>query len=135
MENITRISISIPNKLLTDFDQTIKEIGYKSRSKAIHDTIRAFVSEQKQLSIAKGIKTGVITMVYNHEMRELEANLTNTQHHFESIINASMHIHISKNKCLETIAVKGEAKQIKHLVEKLKAKRGVEQVKLNLFSI
>ncbi|MFC1486348.1 hypothetical protein ACFLRN_01480 [Thermoproteota archaeon] len=64
-------------------------------------------------------------MIYNHEMRELESDLTDTQHTFETIISASMHVHINKDKCLETITVKGPAKKIKRLVEKLRARRGV----------
>jgi DNA repair photolyase len=38
-------------------------------------------------------------------------------------------------KCLETIAVKGPEEKIKILVEKLRARCGVEEVRLNIFSI
>jgi len=110
-------------------------MGYKSRSKAIHDSVRTFVNEQKWLEDATGNKVGSITMVYNHEMRELESDLTDTQHQFESVISASMHVHISKDKCLETIAVKGPAEKIKFLVERLRTRRGVEEVRLNIFSV
>jgi len=135
MTKIVRVGVTFPSKLLSDFDKLIKDMGYKSRSKAVHDTVRAFVNEQKWLADVKGMRTGSITMIYNHEMRELESDLTDTQHRFESIICASMHVHLSKDKCLETIAVKGEAGEIKRLVEKLKARRGVEEVKLDIFSI
>jgi len=135
MGKIVRVGVTFPDELLSNFDKIIKDIGYKSRSKAIHDTVRAFVNEQKWLADVKGTKVGSITMIYNHETRELESDLTETQHHFESIICASMHVHLSKDKCLETIAVKGEARKIKRLVEKLKARKGVEEVRLNLFSI
>ena len=74
-------------------------------------------------------------MIYNHEMREVESDLTDTQHQFESIICASMHVHLSEDKCLETIAVEGRAEKIKSLVEKLRTRRGVEDVRLNIFSI
>jgi CopG family nickel-responsive transcriptional regulator len=73
-------------------------------------------------------------MIYNHEMKELESDLIDTQHQFESVICASMHVHIHKDKCLETIAVKGPKEKIKILVEKLRARWGVE-VRLNIFSI
>ena len=110
-------------------------MGYKSRSKAIHDSVRTFVNEQKWLADTTGSKVGSITMIYNHEMRELESELTETQHQFESIISASMHVHISKHKCLETIAIKGPAEKIKLLVKRLKTRRGVEDVRLNIFSV
>ncbi len=133
--NIVRVGVTFPSDLLSDFDGVIQKMGYKSRSKAIHDTVRRFVNEQKWLADIEGIQTGSITMLYNHDMRDLEADLTQTQHHFESIICASMHVHLSHDRCLETIAVRGDAAQIKRLVEKLKARRGVEEVRLSLFSL
>ena len=135
MANIVRVGVTFPRHLLRDLDTIIKGMGYKSRSKAIHDAVRAFINEQKWLADVKGNKVGSITMIYNHEMRELESDLTDTQHQFESIICASMHVHLSKDKCLETITVKGPANKIKRLVEKLRARRGVEEVSLNIFSI
>lgn len=135
MVNIVRVGVTFPPDLLRDLDQIIADMGYKSRSKAIHDTVRTFVNEQKWLADIAGGMVGSITMIYNHEMRELESDLTETQHQFESIICASMHVHIREDKCLETIAVKGSTKAIKHLVEKLRARRGVEEVRLNIFSI
>jgi len=133
MQNIVRVGVTFPPKLLSDFDMIIHEMGYKSRSKAIHDTVRTFVNEQKWLSSLEGKKVSVISMIYNHEIRELESDLTSTQHNFESIICASMHVHLSKDRCLETIVARGETMKIKRLVEKLKARRGVEEVRLNFF--
>jgi len=135
MTNIVRVGATFPPDLLEDLDKVVKDMGYKSRSKAIHDSVRTFVNQQKWLADVTGNKVGSITMIYNHEMRELESDLTDTQHQFESVICASMHVHISKDKCLETIAVKGRAEKIKILVEKLRARRGVEEVRLNIFSI
>ena len=133
MSKIVRVGVTFPSELLSDFDSVITRMGYGSRSKAIHDVVRSFVNEQKWLAGVKGTMVGSIAMVYNHRMRNVEADLTDTQHHFEGIICASMHVHLSEEKCLETIAVRGEAQEIRRLVEKLKARRGVEEVKLNLF--
>lgn len=135
MGNIVRVGVTFPSDLLADFDRIIQDMGYKSRSKAIQDTVRRFVNEQNWLTDIQGIRTGSITMVYNHGMRDLESDLTQTQHRFESIICASMHVHLSQDRCLETIAVRGDAEQIRRLVEKLKARRGVEEVRLNLFQL
>ncbi len=135
MANIVRVGVTFPPELLKTLDELVTDMGYKSRSKAIHDTVRAFVSEQKWLADVTGNKVGSITMVYDHEMRELESDLTDTQHRFESVICASMHVHISEDKCLETIAVKGRAETIKRLVEKLRTRRGVGEVRVNIFSI
>ena len=135
MGTIVRVGVTCPSDLLADFDRIIQNMGYRSRSKAIQDTVRRFVNEQNWLSDIQGIRTGSITMVFNHDMRDLESDLTATQHRFESIICASMHVHLSQDRCLETIAVRGDAEQIRRLVEKLKARRGVEEVRLNLFQL
>jgi len=135
MANIVRVGVTFPPGLLRELDKIVAGMGYGSRSKAIHDSVRTFVNEQKWLEDATGNKVGSITMVYNHEMRELESDLTDAQHQFESVICASMHVHISRDRCLETIAIKGSAEKIKLLVEKLRARRGVEEVRLNTFSI
>jgi CopG family nickel-responsive transcriptional regulator len=133
--HIVRVGVTFPPDLLRELDGVATHMGYKSRSKVINDAVRNFVSEQKWLADVKGNKVGSITMIYNHEMRELESDLTDTQHQFESIISASMHVHLSKDRCLETITVKGSAEKIKILVQKLRARRGVEEVRLNIFSI
>lgn len=135
MTRIVRVGVTFPPDLLRDLDEVVKDMGYKSRSKAINDTVRTFVNQQNWLADVKGNRVGAITMIYNHKMRELESDLTDTQHEFESIISASMHVHISKDKCLEMIAVRGSAEKIKILVEKLRARRGVEEVRLNIFSV
>ncbi len=135
MGRIVRVGVTFPSELLSELDRTAKDMGYKSRSKAIHDSVRAFLNEYAWLADVKGMKAGSITMKYDHDTRELESDLTETQHLFESVICASMHVHLSKDKCLETIAVKGRADKIKLLVERLKARRGVEEVKINLFAI
>jgi len=135
MGKIVRVGVTFPSKLLSEFDKLIRDMGYRSRSKAVHDTVRAFVNKQRGLADVEGAKVGSITMIYDHKARELESDLTDTQHSFESIICASMHVHLSDDRCLETITVRGEAKMIKSLVEQLKSRRGIEDVKLNFFSI
>jgi CopG family nickel-responsive transcriptional regulator len=134
MGNIVRVGVTFPPDLLGELDRATSEMGCKSRSKVINDAVRAFVNEQEWLADVRGNRVGSITMIYNHELRELEADLTDTQHEFKSIISASMHIHLSKDKCLEAIIAQGSAQKIKALVQKLRARRGVEEVRLSIFA-
>jgi len=135
MDSIVRVGVTFPSELLSDFDRLRVEMGYRSRSKAIQDTVRTFVNEQKWLAGLEGRKIGAIVMIYDHKMKNLESHLTDTQHEFQSIICSTMHVHLSKDRCLETIVVRGEADAIRLLVEKFKARRGVEEVRLNVFSV
>jgi len=134
MAKIVRVGVTFPPELLRELDETISKMGYDNRSKAIQDSVRSFIAEQKWLREQKGTKVGVLVMVYDHEVKELETTLTNTQHKHSRVICSSMHVHLGERECLETIAVKGDIKEIKSLTQELTTKRGVKQVKLTIVS-
>jgi CopG family transcriptional regulator, nickel-responsive regulator len=45
MSKVTRIGVTFPPGLLKDFDEITTKMGYESRSKAIQDAVRLFVSD------------------------------------------------------------------------------------------
>jgi CopG family nickel-responsive transcriptional regulator len=110
-------------------------MGYESRSKAIQDAVRLYVSERKWLQEEDAVQTGIILMVFDHEVKGLETQLTETQHHYSSLITSTMHIHISKRDCLEAIAVKGKASQIRELSDELTTRRGVKILKTTIVTV
>jgi CopG family nickel-responsive transcriptional regulator len=126
MTKIIRVGVTFPPELLKEFDEITKDMGYESRSKAIQDAVRLFVSERKWLKEEKTNQTGVLLMVYNHEVRGLESDLTETQHHHSDLISSTMHIHLNETDCLEAIAVKGKASEIRHLSDELATRKGVK---------
>lgn len=135
MTKIIRVGVTFPPGLLKDFDEIIRKMGYENRSKAVQDAVRMFVSEKKWLQEEKGIHAGVLMMLYDHEVRGLESALTHVQHHYAKIICSTMHIHLSERDCLEAIAVKGDAAEIRKLSDELAAKRGVKILKTMLVSV
>jgi CopG family nickel-responsive transcriptional regulator len=135
MTKITRVGVTFPPELLKEFDEITKDMGYESRSKAIQDAVRLFVSERKWLKEEKTNQTGVLLMVYNHEVRGLESDLTETQHHHSDLISSTMHIHLNETDCLEAIAVKGKASEIRHLSDELATRKGVKILKPMIVSV
>jgi CopG family nickel-responsive transcriptional regulator len=135
MAKIVRVGVTFPPDLLKEFDEITSKMGYESRSKAIQDAVRLYVSERKWLSEEKANQTGVLLMVYDHEVKGLESELTETQHHHARLISSTMHIHISERDCLEAIAVKGKASEIRQLSDELTTKRGVKILKEMIVSI
>jgi CopG family transcriptional regulator, nickel-responsive regulator len=136
MSKITRVGVTFPPELLRDFDAIIEKMGYESRSKAIQDAVRLYVSEQKWLQEEANVEqTGVILMVYDHDVRGLESDLTEVQHHHSSIVTSTLHIHIGERDCLEAIAVKGKAKEIRHVSDELATKRGVKILKTVIVTV
>ena len=136
MTKVTRAGVTFPPDLLKDFDDIINKMGYDSRSKAIQDAVRLFVSERKWIQQEENTpQTGVLLVVYDHEVKDLEANLTETQHHHSSLISATLHIHISEHDCLEAIAVKGKASEIRHIADEMATKKGVKILKTVITTI
>ena len=133
--DLSRIGVSLPKNLLDNFDEIINYRGYSSRSEGIRDAIRSYITHYKWMADVKGERQGVITMIYDHEQRGLLATLTDIQHEFMSVIQASIHSHITHERCLEVVLVKGDGSQLKTLAERLMSQKGVESVKLTTMMV
>jgi len=131
-ERVVRISMSLPEELLTSFDYTARKKGYFKRSEAIRDALRNFILESKWSTDENAILTGTISMVYDHEVRSLVDKLTDIQHDSGVLIKASLHLHLDEHNCLEIIAIEGKAKELKRLSESMTSKKGVKTLKLTV---
>lgn len=132
---LSRIGISLPKNLLDKFDEIINYRGYSSRSEGIRDAIRNYITYYKWMSDVKGERQGVITMIYDHGQRNLLATITDIQHEFLGIIQASLHSHVTHDKCLEVVLVRGDGSELKSLAERLMSQKGVESVRLTTIPI
>lgn len=129
---ITRFGISLERMLLERFDNLIEKKGYANRSEAIRDLIRDSLVQEEWESSPNNETVGTITIVYSHDTRELAEKLTDIQHHHHDIIISTMHVHLDEHNCLEVIAVKGKAKDIKGVADRLIGTKGVKHGKLTL---
>ncbi|MDW8040319.1 MAG: nickel-responsive transcriptional regulator NikR [Nitrososphaerota archaeon] len=134
-EKVARVSVTLPPELLEDFDEVIRKMGYENRSKAVQDAVRLFISERRWLQEEKGPQAGVLMLLYDHEVRGLEDALTDVQHNYANVISSTMHIHLTERDCLEAIAVKGDASEIRKLSDELSSKRGVKLLKTMIISL
>jgi CopG family nickel-responsive transcriptional regulator len=125
----TRLSVSLPTQLVKEFDGVWRNMQYTNRSKAVHDAVRNFISDHKWMQEEEGELMGAIVLLYYFDKPGLLNRIMQVQHEFENLISSTMHVHLTSEKCLEIIAVKGRAEDAKSLVQKLMAKKGVKQVK------
>ncbi|MBE7561111.1 nickel-responsive transcriptional regulator NikR [bacterium] len=124
MDELKRFGISIPGDLLSRFDELIERRGYSNRSEALRDLMREDLGRERVHSNQPVV--GVISLVYDHHTRELTEKLTSLQHdHTESIIS-TMHVHLSHHDCLEVIVMRGRARQIEELADRMAAIKGVK---------
>lgn len=129
-DGVTRIGVSLPGNLLTQFDKIITTRGYSSRSEAIRDAIRNYITEYKWLDEEGGEIVGVINVMYNHHQRGTSDAIVSLQHDYGEVITTTMHIHLSEDNCLEMVIVKGDMEGIKKLVDRITTIKGVNNVKL-----
>ena len=131
MSDITRFGVSLSQKLLGNFDRIIAKKGYTSRSEAIRDLIRKHLVEIEWEKETEET-VGTITLVYDHETRELCDKLNHIQHYHLDPIISTTHIHLDKHNCLEVLIVRGMGKEIKAVADKLISLRGVKHGELTM---
>ena len=124
MTELVRFGVSLEKQLLQRFDARLKEKQYTNRSEAIRDLIREDLVK-KEWQENKEV-TGAITLIYNHQKRQLLNRLMDVQHDYHDNILSTQHIHLDDYNCLEIIAVKGRPRQIEELYGKLKSAKGVK---------
>jgi CopG family nickel-responsive transcriptional regulator len=133
MSEITRFGISMENKLLKRFDKLIAEHGYSNRSEALRDLVRERLIREEWEK--EGVETvGTITIIYDHYKRDLTEQLIEHQHHQHDMIISTMHVHLDIHNCLEVLAVKGKAKEIRKIADELISTKGVKHGKLVMTS-
>jgi len=129
MDKVTRFGVSVDTGLLSQFDELIEKLGYKSRSEALRDLIREkLVSEEWKDEKADTV--GILALVYSHDSRELTEILTSIQHKYLDSIVSSTHIHLDHHNCLEVIVLKGQSSLIKEISDKLLATKNVKHGRL-----
>jgi len=87
------------------------------------------------MSDVTGEREGVVTMVYDHDQRNLLTTIVDIEHEYHAIIKASLHSHVTHDRCLEVILVHGDGTQLKALTERLMAQKGIESVKLTTIAL
>lgn len=130
MSQLSRTGVSLEEDLLKEFDRLIARRGYQNRSEAIRDLIReALLAENID---SNRLVVGTLTLVYDHHVPNLSEKLTETQHVAGAMVLAATHVHLDHHYCLEIIIMKGRAKEIQAVADRIRALRGVELGKLVL---
>ncbi|MCD4734742.1 MAG: nickel-responsive transcriptional regulator NikR [Bacteroidales bacterium] len=125
---VKRFGVSLEEELLNELDRLVNKHQFPNRSQAIRYLINRYSVEDKWTD--DQIVSGAIVLVYDHHKRNLQNKSTNVQHNYHHLILSVQHVHLDHDNCLETIAVKGKASQLKDLADKLIAIKGVRHGEL-----
>jgi CopG family nickel-responsive transcriptional regulator len=123
MSKLVRFGVAVEGSLLAQFDRAIAGKGYATRSEALRDLMRERLIDEEWRTDAETV--GVITLVYDHGVRELQARLTELQHHLAGQVISTLHVHIDARHCLEVILVRGRGLELGAFADRLVGLKGV----------
>lgn len=123
MSDLVRMSITMEKELHDRLEGVLKAGPAVSRSEFIRDLVRERLARDAWKNNEEAV--GTITVVYDHEVRELTQKLTHLQHHYHDAILATTHVHLTEELCAEMIMVRGRASEIEALAEGMRAHKGV----------
>jgi CopG family nickel-responsive transcriptional regulator len=129
--DLERYTVTMPGELLADFDAHIERRGYKNRSEAIRDLVRAELVRERTARPGRRA-AATLTLVYDHHQRELSERMTSIQHTFGGLVVSTLHVHLDHHNCLEVIVLRGRAGQIQRVADSLGCLRGVKTCQLML---
>ncbi len=127
---LVRTSISIERDLFEQMERLVAESDYSNRSEFVRDLIRNRLVQERWRTNREAV--GTITLVYDHERRQLTGRITHLQHDYHHAIRASVHVHLDERLCAEAILVKGRARLIQELADRLQRERGVLHASLSV---
>ncbi len=124
MSALTRLSMSLEKSLAQRLERLVQASRYTNRSEYIRDLIRERLVQQEWADEQHEV-IGTITLVYDHQARQLADRLIEIQHDHHACVLATTHVHLSHERCAEMIMVRGAAARVRALADQLRQQRGV----------
>ncbi len=128
MKRVKRFGVSLEEDILKKLDAFVSRHKFPNRSQAIRYLIRDGIVEdawQQDKEVA-----GCIVLIYDHHKRDLVNRSLDIQHEFGKLILSTQHVHLDHHNCLEMIAVRGRASQLKRLADSLISLKGIKHGRL-----
>lgn len=125
---LTRFGVSLDEEVLKDLDEFVVENNFPNRSRAIRYLVEKSLVEKKWQ--CNNIVAGAIVLLYDRQKKDLTVKLKDIMHENNDLILSSQHFHLNHDNCLEIVAVKGKAKKLTLLSDKLIGNRGIIHGKL-----
>jgi len=120
-----RVTITIDDELDAELGRFMAARGYANRSEAIRDLAR---SGLQQAAVEVGGPrpcVAALIYIYDHEARDLPKRLTRDFHHRHDLAQATLHMHLDHESCMEVTVLKGRGSDVQELADHIIAERGV----------
>jgi CopG family nickel-responsive transcriptional regulator len=128
---VSRISVSLPERLLKDLDHMVEARGFDSRSQAVNEMLHKFLLEHKH-DVGDDVMVGIIALFYNNDVPGLQKQLADLQVRYIDEVISSLHVHLMDNKTMEVVLVQGPARTLQMIADEMTSRRGVISGRIHL---
>ncbi len=132
MSRLIRQSFSIEKDLYEELERLRKSSRYQNRSEFLRDLIRQQTVQAEWGGNEEAL--AVLTLVYDHDRKNLSDKLTHLQHHHHNKVLAATHVHLDEHLCAEMIMIRGTAADIQKLADLMRQQKGVLHAALSVSS-
>src|ERR1700761_3611162 len=120
-----RLTITVDDDLVAEVDEFITQRGYANRSEAFRDLLRSGLEKSSGATSGNRSCIATVSYIYDHAARELPKRLTREFHEHSDLAQATLHVHIDHESCLEVTVLRGKSAEVKAFAEHVIAERGV----------
>jgi CopG family nickel-responsive transcriptional regulator len=121
-----RVSLALDEELLRTIDGLMVKQGEINRSRFINSLLTNALAGIMEETTG-GYVLSLVVLMYDHELGDVEKNVTDLQHEFKDLIRVTTHVHVGDRDCVEVIHAMGEYGKVQELVSRLSAiKKGIK---------
>jgi CopG family nickel-responsive transcriptional regulator len=120
-----RVTITIDDDLVEELERYMAARGYANRSEAIRDLARSGLQQSSAQAGGPQQCVAALIYVYDHHQRELPKRLTRDFHDHHDLAQATLHVHLDQERCMEVTVLKGRGSDVRELADHVIAERGV----------
>lgn len=130
-----RITITVDDDLLDQFDRFLADKGYENRSEGFRDLIRDRLAKRSLDQAEAGACVACVSYVYNHHERQLSRRLIEAQHAHHDIGVTTLHVHLDHDNCMEALVLEGPTQSVRAFADTLAAEEGVRHANVHLVPV
>lgn len=120
-----RITVTVDDDLMLQFDGFMAARGYSNRSEAFRDLLRDQLERDRLEQVSAPACVGCLTYVYGHAERDLPRRLVEAQHAHHDLSISTLHLHLDHENCMEAMILRGRTEAVVAFAGGVIAQRGV----------
>jgi CopG family transcriptional regulator, nickel-responsive regulator len=124
------IAVSMTDNDLEDLEFLQTQGKFSNRSDVVRHAVQSLMSEHRNVELAQGQITAVITAVY--DKKGPGHNISKVQHKYRDIITATIHAHTTEGNCTEVMILTTDAENVRGFLKLLRSQKKVMKVDISL---